>query len=79
MWGDPIPIEQRRMGDVALIRWKQGEPSHVAVIGDHPGGGLTLIHAHNLHGVIENGLSGPYLDCIVEVYRPRWPEVPGVN
>lgn len=58
-------------GDVALIRWHNGEPSHVGILGDHPHG-LSLIHSHNLHGVVEIGLSGPYLKAIVEVYRPAW-------
>lgn len=64
------PVGGWRAGDVALIRWRKGEPSHVAIIADHPGGGLSMIHVHNLHGVVEHSLSGPFLDCIVEVYRP---------
>jgi hypothetical protein len=61
-----------RPGDVPLIRWRNGEPSHVGIFGDHPDGGLTLIHAHNLHGVVECSLSGMYLECVIEVYRPTW-------
>lgn len=68
-FGDPV--SQWKPGDIALIRWSHGEPSHVAVIGDHPAG-LSLIHASSIHGVVEHSLSGPFLDCIVEVYRP-WP------
>ena len=67
------PVADRRPGDIALIRWRTGEPTHVAIIADHPSGGLSLIHAHNLHGVVEHALSGPYLDCVEEVYRP-WPD-----
>lgn len=63
------PVIDREPGDVALIRWGNGEPMHVGIIADHPQG-LSLIHASNIHGVIEHGLSGRYLDCIVEVYRP---------
>lgn len=66
------PVEDWQAGDIALIRWRHGEPSHVGILGDNPAGGLTLIHAHNLHGVVECSLSGPYLKCIVEVYRPDW-------
>lgn len=69
-WGDPLPPEQARPGDIAVIRWGRGEPSHLAIVGDHPDGGLTLIHSHTLHGVIENSLSDYYKDVIVEVYRP---------
>lgn len=61
-----------RAGDVALIRWHNGEPSHVGIFGDHPDGGLTLIHADNLKGVVECSLSGPYMKHVLEVYRPTW-------
>lgn len=66
------PIEEPELGAVALIQWSHGEPSHLAIIGDHPDGGFTLIHAHNIHGVCEIRLSGHYLKCIAEIYRPRW-------
>lgn len=66
------PVKDWQLGDIALIRWNQGEPSHVAIIGDHPDGGLSMIHAHNVHGVVEHSLTGRYLSSIVEVYRP-WP------
>jgi len=69
-FGAPVP--DPAPGDIALIRWQPGEPTHVAVLADHPSGGLSMIHAHNLHGVVEHALSGPYLDAVVEVYRP-WP------
>jgi cell wall-associated NlpC family hydrolase len=68
-WGDPVA--DRRPGDIAIIRWRQGEPSHMGIIGDKPGG-LTLIHAHNLHGVVECSLAGKIEACVVEVYRPRF-------
>jgi cell wall-associated NlpC family hydrolase len=71
-FGDPVPPPWRP-GDVPLIRWGKGEPSHVGILGDHPDGGLTLIHAHNLHGVVENSLTGNYARCVIEVYRP-WRE-----
>lgn len=33
-------------GDVILIRWgKDGDPQHLGILGDHPNGGLSLIHA----------------------------------
>lgn len=69
-FGEPV-APPWRPADVALIRWHKGEPSHVAVIADHPDG-LALIHSHNINGVVEHALRGPILDCIVEVYRP-WP------
>jgi cell wall-associated NlpC family hydrolase len=59
-----------RPGDVAVIRWAKAEPSHVGILADHPGGGLSLIHAHNLHGVVEQGIDARLRACVVEVYRP---------
>lgn len=69
-WGEPVSDYQA--GDVALIRWAKGEPSHLGVLADHPDGGLSVIHAHNLNGVVEVSLAGKLADCIVEVYRPRF-------
>jgi hypothetical protein len=69
-FGDPV--SETEAGDITLIRWHHGEPSHIAIVGDHPDGGLTLIHAHNLHGVVECSLSGNYLNCVIEAYRPQW-------
>lgn len=69
-WGAPLPAAMARPGDVAIVRWGRGEPSHMAIVGDHPDGGLTLIHASNLHGVVEHSLSGEFLQVVVEVYRP---------
>jgi cell wall-associated NlpC family hydrolase len=69
-WGEPVADIQA--GDVALIRWAHGEPSHLAIVGDHPDGGLTLIHAHNLQGVVEVSMAGKLAECVVEVYRPRF-------
>lgn len=66
------PVADRQPGDVALIRWRAAEPSHIGVLARHPLGGLSLIHAHNLHGVVECGLSGPYASAVVEVYRLSW-------
>lgn len=69
-FGEPLPPAQARAGDVALICWKPGEPSHVAIIADHPDGGLSMIHAHNIAGVTEHRLAPPFESCVTEVYRP---------
>jgi len=69
--GDPIEPPWQA-GDIALIRWGTGEPSHLAIFGDYLYGGLSLIHAHNLHGVVEHRLDEFHLSCIQEVYR-LWP------
>lgn len=69
-FGQPLPPSEAQPGDVACIRWRQGEPSHIAIIGDHPDGWLTLIHAHNLHGVVEHSLAPPFDKVITDIYRP---------
>lgn len=73
--GEPLSVAHAQAGDVALIRWGNAEPSHLGVIADHPDGGLSLIHAHVLHGVIEQGLRDNVLASVIEVYRPRWGDV----
>lgn len=69
--GDPV-YGIYKPGDIGLVRWGKSEPSHVGVIGDYCLGGLSIIHAHNMHGVIETALSGEILDCVIEAYRPDW-------
>lgn len=64
------PVDDWRPGGVALIRWEPGEPSHIGIIADHPSGGLSLIHAHSLYGVVECAVTGFYRKCIEEVYWP---------
>ena len=71
-WGEPVPLADARPGDIAIFRFGKGEPSHIGILGDHPLGGLSLIHAHNLNGVCECRLAGTYLEGIVEVFRPRF-------
>lgn len=68
-FGEPVDGDPRA-GDIALIRWRQEEPSHAAIVADHPSGGLSLIHVSNVRGVVEVSLRPPYSDCIVEIYRP---------
>lgn len=64
------PMQEPRVGAIAVIKWRNGDPSHLAIVGDHPAGGFSLIHMHNLHGAVEHALSGPYLDAVVEYYWP---------
>lgn len=59
-------------GDIALVRWGDSEPSHVGIIADYKWGGLSIIHAQNLHGVIETAMSGEIKQCVIEAYRPDW-------
>lgn len=74
-FGAPLLPAEAKPGDIALIRWRAGEPSHVAIVADHPDGGLSMIHAHSLSGVCEHRIAGPFAEYIVEVYRP-WPDTP---
>lgn len=73
--GPALPVSDTQPGDIALVRWGKSDPSHVGVIADHPDGGLSLVHAHQIHGVIEQAIRGTVLSVVCEVYRPRWPDV----
>lgn len=43
---DPIPQDALRPGDVVAVALDR-QPQHVGIVGDYPGGGLSLIHASN--------------------------------
>lgn len=59
-----------RAGDVLLMRMNV-EPTHVALVADHPQVGLTLIHTDAIIGqVVEHSFRTPWVDRVVEVYRP---------
>lgn len=69
--GAPVPEgDEWRPGDVALMRWRPGEPTHIAIITDYIYGGLALIHCENINGCVEHSLDNHYQDCVIEVYRP---------
>jgi len=58
-------------GDVVWIRF-QREPQHLAIVGDYPFGGLSLIHATNgagLDRVVEHRLDEAWLSRIVAAWR----------
>lgn len=74
-FGDPIR-DAWAMGDIALVRWGNGEPSHVGILADYVHGGLSIIHASTRQGVVETALSGRIRDGIVEIYRPHWGDLP---
>lgn len=61
-----------QIGDVAWIKYTKS-PQHLAIIGNHPNGGFTLIHADSLllSKVIEHSLDKTWLDRIVAVWRYR--------
>ena len=43
-----------QVGDVAWIRFER-EPQHLAIVGDYPHGGFSLIHAYNGAGTTNDG------------------------
>lgn len=58
-------------GDVGVFRFRD-EPHHVALIGDAPYGGLTLIHADSSPGVrcvVEHRLDDWWMERLVAVFR----------
>ena len=70
-FGDPLLAEQMRVGDVALMHFRNGEPSHVGILGDYLYGGLSLIHAYaKTREVVEHRLDDEWRGRITEVYRP---------
>lgn len=71
--GDALTFAQAVPADIALIQFAD-EPSHVGIVADHPHG-LSLIHAHNLLGVIEHRIDEVMARRIAAIYRPRWTDV----
>lgn len=66
-----VPVADLRVGDVAWIRFT-GEPQHLALVGDHVFGGLSLIHAYNGNGpgrVVEHVLNDAWRSRIVAAWR----------
>lgn len=69
-FGDMLPKEGMRVGDVALMRFK-GAPSHVGVVGDYIYAGFSLIHAFAQNKkVVEGRIDDEWQNSIVGVYRP---------
>ncbi len=77
-WGDHLleacraefgePVQGPCAGDVVLIRW--GNTAHMGILANHPDGGVSIIHAHNIHGVVEQTYSGPIKACTIAFFRP---------
>lgn len=64
------PVAEPRAGDVVSMRWG-GDARHVALVADHPQGGLSIIHASNSVGcVTEHRLDAKWRRRIVAAYRP---------
>ena len=64
-------VAQMQLADVVWIRFEE-EPQHLGILGDHPRGGFTLIHAFNGMGfkkVVEHGLDEKWRKRIHGVWR----------
>lgn len=69
MLGDPVPFDAMRPGDVVTIEFF-GQTRHVAIVGAHSLGGLSLIHsASNVGRVVEVRLDDRWAKRITGVYR----------
>lgn len=69
-WGMPIPKDQARAGAIALLRWGKAPPSHTGILANHPDGGLSMIHAHLLHGVVEQRFDGLVVAAVTDIFWP---------
>ena len=68
-----IPFAEIIPGDVILFHFGS-HPQHLAIVGDHPHGGLSIIHSYApSKKVVEMSLSQEWIDRIVACYR-----LPGV-
>lgn len=68
--GPAIPKNDRRAGDVVLIRF-HGAPRHVGLLTQLDDGRLGLIHVHSENKyVAEHGVGSRFDSLIVKVFRP---------
>lgn len=66
----PIALDSFSLADVLLFRNMANQPQHVAIIGDHPNGGWTMIHAWQPNGrVCEQGLDKRWMRFAVAAYH----------
>lgn len=66
-----VPLDDIQAGDVVWLRFED-EPQHLAVVGDYPLGGHSLIHAYNsagLNRVVEHRMDAQWRGRIFAVWR----------
>jgi len=69
-----IPVADAQPGDVVVLGFMRQR--HMALLGDYPGGGLSLIHAHLANRqVVEARLDSAWASRILEAFR--FPAVAG--
>lgn len=67
--GKPIPLNEAQPGDIVLLKFDI-HPHHLGILGDHPLGGLSLIHAYAEVGkVVEHRFDRVWVDRVCDVYR----------
>lgn len=69
--GAPIEggIHVAKPGDFVLMKFSR-EPHHLAIIGDHPMGGLTVVHSYGDVGkVVEHIIDPVWKSRVISVYR----------
>lgn len=65
----PIAFDELEFGDVILFKFKD-KPQHLAIVGNHPHGGFSIIHAYSVsRKVVESSLDKTWLDRIVCCYK----------
>lgn len=68
---DEISIDDAQPGDVILFKFIS-DPQHLAIVGDHPSGGLSIIHAFAVsRKVVEAILDDVWRSRVIAVYRVR--------
>lgn len=66
---EEIPKDSIKPGDVLFMRFAR-IPQHVAIVGDYPGGKLSMIHAYDRIGrVVEHRLSSVWTAKIHKAFR----------
>lgn len=71
---DEKPIADMQPADVLMMRFKS-EPHHLAIVADHPQGGLSIIHALAGAGeVVEHALDDKWRRRVMACFA-----MPGVN
>jgi cell wall-associated NlpC family hydrolase len=68
---NPIPRSQAQPGDIFLMRFN-GDPQHLAIVADHPQGGLSIIHSYaGARKVVEHRVDEQWAARIVAAYSFR--------
>lgn len=68
-FGPPVPKASIQPGDIVAIDYA-GAIRHLGIVGEHPQGGLSLIHTNSKVGrVTEAGINAKWLKRIKQVYR----------